>query len=199
MTSRRLVLASRSPRRVELLRDAGYVFDIDPADIDEDAVPASVTEKTLATYLATEKARVVAQRQPDAVVLGADTVVFSEQGQFGKADSPAAARAMLRALMGQRQSVITGVAMFTPGEVNPQVEAVVSVVEMRTMTDAELDAYLASDQWRGKAGAYGIQDHDPAADPFVRLVSGDFTNVMGLPMPEVIAMLRSVDIEPAGV
>ena len=220
MSDAQLILASRSPRRVELLRAAGYDFDIDPADINEDRVPPGLSPRELAVYLATEKARVVAGRHPGSIVLGADTIVAVGEELFGKAATPDAARAMLTALAGKQQEVITGVAIFgrrmspnvaaasamrTPASAAVAAEsaaaarAVVSVVSMTPMAPAQLNSYIASGAWRGKAGAYGIQDHDPSNDPFVRIVSGDYTNVVGLPMDAVREMLAAVGIHPTAI
>lgn len=189
-----LILASASPRRVELLRAAGFAFDVDPADIDEEAVPPGLAIDQVAAHLALAKAGHVALRHPHAVVLGADTIVDVDGRSFGKAATPDGARAMLRAQFGRRQRVVTGIAIVRPDGVAPIVESVVSEVEMRPMSDDELEAYVAGDQWRGKAGAYGLQDHDPAGDPFVRLVSGTFSNVVGLPIERVAELLARVGV-----
>lgn len=178
-----------------LLRDAGFVFDIEPADLDESDVPPGLSPRELAIHLARAKARAVALRHAaDAstrLVLGADTVVAVGSELFGKAETPAEAHAMLRKLSGTHQSVITGVAVVSTDGQREVFDAAESVVEMRPMSEAEIAAYVASDQWRGKAGAYGIQDHDPENDPFVRLVSGGFDNVVGLPVGLASRLLES--------
>lgn len=196
MPSPRLILASASPRRVELLRAAGFAFDVDPADIDEETGVAHLSPRDLAASLALAKAAHVAGRHERAVILGADTVVGIGDERFGKAETPDAARAMLRAQMGRRQSVFTGVAIVPSHDRGGRTlhEVVESVVEMRPMTDAELDAYIATDEWRGKAGAYGIQDGRD--DPFVRLISGPFSNVVGLPIERVTELLASLGVLP---
>lgn len=190
------VLASRSPRRIELLRDAGYAFAIDPADIDESLVPAGLTPRELAEHLALAKARAVAARHPTAIILGSDTVVAVGDRLFGKAETPDAAREMLTALGGTRQAVITGVALVVPSRDGPLVDSATSIVAMRAMSPAELDAYTTSDAWRGKAGAYGIQDQDPDNDPFVRIEQGDYSNVVGLPLELTGRLLDSVGVRP---
>ena len=188
----RLILASASPRRVELLRDAGFAFDVDPADIDEDDVPAGRSPRQVAEILATRKSRRVAERHPEAVVLGVDTVVDCHGEQLGKAATAEAARAMLRRQAGGSQDVITGVAI-TVGE-STVAEVVSSRVFMRAMSDVELDAYVASDDWRGKAGAYGIQD--VRDDPFVTLLDGTISNVVGLPIERVVVLLADAGVFP---
>ena len=167
-----------------------------PADIDESDVPAGLDPAELAMFLAESKARKIAAVHPDAFVLGADTVVSADGRLFGKADSDSDARAMLLQLAGTRQSVITGVSVMHAGKRYRQSASEASVVAMRPMTDAELDAYVSGGDWRGKAGAYGIQDHDPAKDPFVRLVDGEMDNVVGLPMGRVRRMLADAGVTP---
>ena len=178
-----LVLASRSPQRVRLMREAGYVFETDPADIDETAYPADLDAEGVACHLALAKARRVAERHPEAVVIGADTVVATEAGLLGKPDDAAHARRMLGGLAGATHRVITGVAIVAPAA--EAVDSVVSHVSMRELTDDELTAYVASGDWQGKAGGYGIQDDDP----FVTCVDGPADNVVGLPMDLVRTLL----------
>lgn len=199
MPDDRLILASASPRRSELLRESGYAFEVIPADVNEDDVPAELSPAAIAMHLAVAKAAVVAEANPAAWVLGADTIVAVGPRLFGKAADAGQARAMLKQLAGTRQDVITGIALVCRETGFEAVDAEVSVVEMKAMTDAEIDAYVASEQWRGKAGAYGIQDQDPAGDPFVRHVSGTFSNVVGLPMDLVARLLSRAGVAPAGV
>jgi septum formation protein len=184
-----------------LLTEAGYVFEVEPADLDESDLPARLSPADVARFLAQSKAMAIAARHANAaegvVVLGADTVVAVGPVMYGKAESTDEARAMLTALGGCRQEVLTGVSICRMNQ-PPMTIVERSVVVMRAMTDAELAAYLAGDQWRGKAGAYGIQDHEPASDPFVRLVEGEITNVVGLPMNRVRRMLADVGINGMG-
>ncbi len=201
-TAGRFILASSSTRRIELLSTAGFDFDIEPAGIDESDVPANLPPRDLAVHLALAKAMTVARRHKDErtsrIVLGADTVVAVGNELFGKAETPAEAREMLRRLSGTRQSVITGLALVGDFGNAAMLESAESIVEMKSLSEAEIDAYLASEQWRDKAGAYGIQDHDPENDPFVRLISGRFDNVVGLPVPFASSLLRSVGIVRRG-
>jgi len=192
----RLILASRSPRRVELLRDAGFEFEIDPADVDEENYPHSLAPHDIARLLAQRKAARVADRQPDSIVLAADTIVAAHGRLFGKAETPDDARAMLRELAGHDQQVITGVAVVDHSRNIELIDHATSIVHMRPMSHDELESYIASDQWRGKAGAYGIQDVDPHSnsfvDPFVKIIDGDYSNVVGLPIDLVKRMLARV-------
>lgn len=172
----KFVLASRSPQRVQLMRDAGYTFETDPADIDETNVPADLDAVGVARYLALAKARRVAERHEDACVIGADTVVALDDQLLGKPDDADHARRMIRSLSGSTHRVITGVAVITAAA--EAVDHAVSHVTMRKLTDTEIEAYVASGDWAGKAGGYGIQDDDP----FVTCTEGPADNVIGLPM-----------------
>jgi septum formation protein len=187
----RLVLASASPRRKQLLRDAGFEFIVHPADIDETDHPAGLLPGDLAQWLAAEKARVVAERFPDDVVLAADTVVASADGQIlGKPADAAHARAMLQTLAGTIHEVITGVAVVCLAREIQEQTRVTSTVHMRALTEAEIATYVASNEWMGKAGGYGIQD----ADPFVTRVAGDLTNIVGLPVTTTVELLAKAGI-----
>lgn len=199
----RLVLASASPRRQDLLREAGYRFTVDPANIDEDDVPRGLGPGDLAEFLAAEKARVVSQRNLDAVVLGADTVVALGGAILGKPADAQHTRRMLQVLAGTNHLVITGVAVMRAAEGFSRRTRVESAVHMRPLTLAEVDRYVAGNQWQGKAGGYGLQDaagfptDDPSKDPFVLRVWGSHTNIVGLPMEEVVALLAEAGVRPA--
>ena len=189
-----IVLASASPRRRELLARAGLRFAVDPADVDESLAPG-LDPRTAALELAERKARAVALRRADgAWVVGADTVVALEEPGgwrlLGKAADEAEARAMLRALSGTRHAVVTGVAVARAGADELAADAETTWVTMRPLDEREVEAYVASGEWRDKAGAYAIQE---TADRFVtRLEQGGFDNVVGLPVERTLALLRSV-------
>src|SRR5215208_1356830 len=177
---RRLVLASASPRRQQLLREAGYEFAVFPADIDEDSYPTLLPIE-LARHLSFEKAKAVAARFPQDVVLAADTIVAFGDRAMSKPDDAEDARRMLTLLSWTTHIVITGVtAMHKESDVR-QTRVAMSAVRMRRLTVAEIDGYIASGLWEGKAGGYGIQDQDP----FVTRISGSQTNIVGLPMEVV--------------
>ncbi len=180
-----LILASRSPQRVKLLRDAGYRFDCDPADIDEEAYPRDLAPPQIAMWLASAKAaRVASRRSADDLVLAADTVVALGGALLGKPEDADHARRMLGSLSGSTHRVVTGVALISAARGLNVVRHVESTVQMRPLTEAEIEAYVASEDWQGKAGGYGIQDDDP----FVTCMNGSVTNVIGLPM-ELVAEL----------
>lgn len=177
-TGPRLILASASPRRQQLLAEAGYTFTVYPANVDESDVPPNLNPGDLAEYLARVKAEAVAPRFANDVVLAADTVVAYADTVLGKPKDAADAQRMLRLLGGSVHSVITGVAVVRVSNSLSLHTRVISAVHMRALTDQEIARYVASRDWEGKAGGYGIQD----PDPFVTRVSGCQTNIVGLPM-----------------
>jgi septum formation protein len=180
-----LVLASASPRRLELLRQIGIVPDhVEPADIDETPrrgeLPAGHVVR-----LAQAKARAVWPRYPDAFILAADTVVACGRRILPKAEDEATARACLDLLSGRRHRVYGGVALLTPaGELATR--RVISQVAFKRLSEEELAAYLASGEWHGKAGGYAIQGHAAALIPWI---AGSYSNVVGLPLYETVQLL----------
>jgi len=188
---RRLVLASASPRRQQLLRQAGYEFAVFPANIDEDSV-LNLMPIELARHLSFEKAKAVATRLPHDVVLAADTVVAFGDRALSKPEDAEDARRMLALLSGTTHIVITAVTLMQKESEVQQTRAAMSAVRMRVMSTEEIDAYIAGGQWEGKAGGYGIQDQDP----FVTKMSGSHSNIVGLPMELVEKMLGEINIVP---
>ena len=187
-----LILASASPRRQQLLRAGGYVFTVRPSAVDESDVPPGLAPGEVAEALARAKAQDVAAAFPDDVVLGADTVVEFLGQMLGKPRDAADAQRILRLLSGTIHSVITGVAVVHAAGSLFLHARVISTVEMRQLSDQELAEYIASRQWEGKAGAYGIQD----PDPFVTRTSGCQTNIVGLPMHTTAELLEQAGIRP---
>ena len=183
-----LVLASASPRRLELLAQIGLEPDrIDPADIDERPL-ADEPPRRLALRLAREKAAAAAERSPNAFVLAADTVVALGRRLLGKAEDEAEARAWLGLLSGRAHRVFTGVAVLAPsGRSGARVAE--ARVHFKRLTDAEVDAYIAAGEWRGKAGAYAIQGR---AGGFVTAIQGSYSAIVGLPLYEARALLDGV-------
>ncbi len=189
--SRTLILASASPRRRQLLEEAKFDFVIEPADIDEENHPP-LAPGDLAQWLAVAKCAVIADRFPSDVVLAADTVVALGSQILGKPTNAAHAREMLGQLSGTIHEVITGVAIVCRANSLKLGARVHSTVQMRKLLPGEIDQYVATGQWMGKAGGYGIQD----ADPFVTRISGDLTNIVGLPMQRTTELLAAAGIRP---
>ena len=188
----RLFLASASPRRQSLLSEAGYEFIIHPADVDEEAHLNRMLPVELAAFLADIKARNVSQRFPGDVTLAADTVVAFGDTALGKPEDPSQARAMLELLSGTTHIVITGVAVHCPEKSLALQHSTMSAVRMDRLTALDIDRYLETGLWRGKAGGYGIQDRDP----LVTCISGSNTNVIGLPMTQTKRLLEQAGIRP---
>jgi nucleoside triphosphate pyrophosphatase len=184
-----LVLASASPRRLELLRQIGLAPEaIDPTEIDETPLPGE-TARLLAMRLARAKAAISAARHPDAFVLAADTVVAVGRRLLGKPADAGEARRMLALLSGRAHRVLTAVAAHAPtGPTGGRAGARLSEtrVKFKRLTEPELAAYLATGEWDGKAGAYGVQGH---AGAFVTGLFGSYTGVVGLPLYETRALL----------
>ncbi len=181
-----LVLASQSPRRRQLLEEAGYVFEVaEPALAEPDWLHPSLGPSLHAESLAYFKARSVAADHPGHAILGADTIAVVEGQVIGKPADREDARRILRRLSGTTHSVITGVALLHPASGRRLLQHNISLVRVRSLTDEMIEAYLATGRWQGKAGAYGVQDQE---DPFVATITGSFTNVVGLPL-ELLARM----------
>lgn len=187
MTSR-LVLGSASPRRLQLLAQVGVVPDlVDPADIDE-TVLKDETPRMLVKRLALGKASAVAARHPDAFVLGADTIVAVGTRVLGKPEHEADARQMLKLLSGRSHRVLTGIAVISPtGKAASRI--VESRITFKRLTEAEVDAFIASRDWDDAAGGYKIHQR---AGAFVTRLQGSFTGVVGLPLYETLALLTGL-------
>ena len=184
MSRPELVLASASPRRVELLALVGIVPDrIEPADIDE-TPHKDETPPRLAVRLARAKAAVVAERAPETVVLAADTVVAIGRRLLEKAADEAEAVRFLKLLSGRNHRVFTGVAVAAGGAIRHRV--VEARVSFKVLSDAEIAAYVRSEEWRGKAGGYGIQGR---AGAFVTRIVGSYPAIVGLPLHETVNLL----------
>jgi septum formation protein len=179
-----LVLASASPRRQELLRSAGISFEVQPADIPENALPGEAA-KDCAERLARDKALAVARQRPHDFVLGADTVVVVDGQVLGKPTDAADAARMLRMLSGREHQVITGVCLVVGGQ--PSVASETTLVTVSEITEKDIADYVASGEPMDKAGAYAIQG---LASRWIPRIEGDYSNVVGLPVALVLRMLR---------
>ncbi|HEY3697027.1 nucleoside triphosphate pyrophosphatase [Phenylobacterium sp.] len=183
-----LVLASASPRRLDLLRQIGLEpFTIVPADVDETSLSGE-TPRRLALRLACAKAATVAPRHPDRYVLAADTVVAVGRRVLPKVESEAEGRACLELLSGRNHRVLTAVAVHAPGgrRASRLVEA---RLQFKRLSPAEVDAYLTSGEGMGKAGGYAVQGR---AGAFVIALNGSYTAVVGLPLYETACLLQGL-------
>lgn len=191
-----LVLASASPRRRMLLADAGYRFDVVVAHADEPAPTSFSNPDAYVTHTAWLKAQAAhgylanleqSPREP-AWVLAADTVAVANKSILGKPTDRDDAARILRLLHGSEHQTITGVCLWLARQQLALLIHEVTMVRMKKLTAHELDRYLDSGSWRGKAGAYGIQDDN---DPFVETIQGSFTNVVGLPMERLEKLFQT--------
>lgn len=187
-----LILASASPRRIELLARIGIRPDqVLPADIDETPRKGE-RPRALAARLAAAKAAAAAAAAvapPGALVLAADTVVGVGQRILPKAETVEEARRCLTLLSGRRHQVTTGVALLGPGPGKPRTRLVATTVAFQRLTAQQIEAYLESGEWQGKAGGYAIQGR---AEAMVRFLSGSWSNVVGLPLFETAQLLRGI-------
>ena len=180
----KLILASGSPRRRELLTQAGFEFEVIPADIDEIRHP-NEAPMDYVRRLALEKAQTIAALHPQATILGADTTVVLSGEVMNKPVDPADAERMLRLLSGKTHQVHTGLCVITPAATHQHVET--TNVVFREITEDELTTYIASGHATDKAGAYGIQGY---AARWIPRIEGDYFNVVGLPLSTVVSLLR---------
>ncbi|HEU4695982.1 MAG TPA: nucleoside triphosphate pyrophosphatase [Sphingomicrobium sp.] len=189
----KLVLASASPRRLDLLARIGVVPDaVLPADVDE-SVPRGELPRVHALRLAREKAQAVAEKEPDALVLGADTVVAVGRRILPKVEDEATLRACMKLLSGRRHRVLTGVALAIPGK-GVRERLVETMIAMKRLSDEEIAYYAAHGEWRGKAGGYALQGY---GEVYVRHIAGSYSNVVGLPLAETRVLLKSAGYDIA--
>ena len=200
MAKRTILLASASPRRRELLMQAGFSFQVHPAHIPEEPKPGEdpiayvvrlAREKAAAVFAQVAKAAASEEQvsAPPHVVLGADTTVVVDHQILGKPEDTADAARMLRLLSGRTHRVITGVAVITAART--EVAAEVTAVKFLTLSDEEIAAYIATGEPMDKAGAYAIQGR---AARWIPRIEGDYFNVVGLPLALVSTMLGSCGI-----
>lgn len=172
----KIILASASPRRRELLKNIFTEFEIMPADVDE-TLSEKIKAEDAARYLSRKKAEFIAEKYPDALVIGSDTTVVTDGEILGKPENKADVRRMLNTLSGKTHKVITGVCLCKNGNTRSFSET--TEVVFYKLSKSEIEEYLNGDEWRDKAGAYGIQGE---AGLFVEKINGDYNNVVGLPV-----------------
>jgi len=182
----KIILASNSPRRRELLAQIGLSFIVAPADVDESVLPGESPE-AYAARVALDKARTAAQRAMQGIIIAADTIVVADGSILGKPSGTADARRMLSMLSGNVHEVITGLAVLDAASGRSAVRTSVTRVWFRDLSDREIDAYVATGEPLDKAGAYGIQERGAL---FVERIEGCYSNVVGLPLSQLGEMLR---------
>ena len=180
-----LILASKSPRRRYLLEQAGLKFSVIPSDIDEGKIPLSSPE-TYVRILSEVKAENISQKFPEKWVIGADTIVLKNGDILGKPESIDDARTMLKKLSGQSHQVLTGYAIVCKAKNKKFSETVKTDVLFKQLTDEEIEWYIHTNEPFGKAGSYAIQG---IGSFLVKSIKGSYTNVVGLPVCEVIEFL----------
>ena len=182
----RLVLASASPRRAALLREAGWAFEVAPVDLDETLRPGE-TAQAYVERLAQAKAAAAASKDPEAVVLGADTTVVVQGQVLGKPLDSADAARMLRLLSGRTHDVLTGICLRKGLRSLVHVES--SRVRIAALSDAEIELYIGTGEPFDKAGGYAVQG---LASRFIEAVDGSYSNVVGLPVASVNSLLKQL-------
>ncbi|HTB80703.1 MAG TPA: Maf family protein [Opitutaceae bacterium] len=191
MSAPRLILASASPRRQQLLAEMGLAFDVMPAEVTEHEAP-DADPRAMVAHNAALKAEWVAARHPDALVLGADTTVFIDGTVLNKPGNLAEARAMLRRLAGRTHTVFTGLALRRVRDDLRLDDGVTSEVTFKNFDDAAIDAYFRIVNPLDKAGAYGIQE---GRELIIAGWHGSFTNIMGLPVDETKQILTRAGLQ----
>jgi septum formation protein len=187
-----IILASASPRRRQLMSDAGYEFTVVLPQVDESAFDADQANPVeYAKLLALAKAKSVAQKHPDSLVIGADTIVDFQGRIIGKAANAEEAEQITRKLFSSPHKVITGVAIVRFSDGTELVRSDSTTVYPRKMTAEQIADHIEGGSWRDKAGAYAIQE---TGDEFVEKIEGSLTNVMGLPMELLESLLAGLKV-----
>lgn len=181
----KLILASASPRRRQLLTEAGFVIEIDPSGIDEPEPTGPTDVRLYVSELAWRKAFSVAARHDRGLILAADTACAVEGQILNKPIDRADAERMIRLQEGRDTEVVTGLVLYRADRDEWVAAIETSVVRFRPLTDSERLDHLDSGRWEGKAGAYGVQDQDP----YIEVVSGSWSNVVGLPMERLLRLI----------
>ena len=185
------ILASASPRRRSLLAQAGYDFKVIVSDVDESAFDCyQIRPIEYAKKLALAKAADVAKKYPDKIVVGADTVADFDGEILGKARTRAGAEEIIKKLFSRAHKVITAIAIVWPAKNIEMLEADTTVVYPKKLSDEQISSHIKSGKWKGKAGAYAIQEN---GDAFIERIDGSLSNVMGLGMELFARMFRQLN------
>jgi septum formation protein len=187
---KKIILASASPRRKELLEKIGLKFEVEPSN-HEEAIPSGVEPHEFAQKISLKKAKVIASKHENAIVIAADTFIVFGNQIMGKPHTETEARKMLEAINGQSHYVITGFSILDAGRNKTLSRSVETKVSLKTLTPAEIDAYVKSKEPLDKAGAYAIQGLGAV---IVERIEGDYYNVMGLPLNALTEALKEFGI-----
>ncbi len=182
----RLILASASPRRRLLLEEAGYSLEVEPSGFEEPEPGPGASPEDYTAHLAWRKAAAVARRRESGLVLGADTVCEVGGEILNKPLDRRDAERMIRLQEGHDTDVVSGICLFRAGSYEWVGAVEVSVIRFRRLSDSERNEYLDSNRWEGRSGGYGLQDHDP----FVEVIKGSLSNVVGLPLERLARLLQ---------
>jgi len=188
--TKKIILASASPRRKEILEKTGLQFIVDAGDYEED-LSLRMPARRLARYLSCEKAKAVAEKYKNAIIIAADTIISLDDKVFGKPHTNSEAIKMLNILNGRDHDVITGFTIMDTGEGQSVSRSVVTKVYFRKMTIREIEAYVRTGEPLDKAGAYAIQGIGAA---IVKKIEGDYNNVVGLPVDALSRALRKFGV-----
>ena len=187
----KIILASQSPRRRDLLKQIGLEFEIDPSNYEED-MTLDMEPRKLAEDLSLGKTKDVAQRHKDSIIISADTIIAVDNEVFGKPKTPEKAKYMLQKLSGRAHSVITGFTIINT-EINKQIsKSVETKVYFKNISEEEMDAYIATGEPLDKGGGYAIQG---MAALFVEKIEGDYFNIVGLPIIAIVDELKNFGIK----
>jgi septum formation protein len=191
----KLILASKSPRRKRILEKMGFEFEIEPSNADESSIMANgMQPEKLVMALAELKAESVAKGHSNEVILGADTIVYHEGRVIGKAKSEEEAMSLLKSLLGKEHSVYTGICAINIATGQKKTDFVISKVKLKDIGEEELKNYVESGFYKGKAGAYNIDD--PEFQSFIERIDGCAFNIIGLGFAKGLEVLKSVGMEP---
>lgn len=188
---RKIILASGSPRRKQILEQVGLNFTVEVSDYEEKSIPG-VSPSEFVETLSLEKANVVAKNHNDAIIIGADTIVVLDNQILGKPKTKQDAREMLKKLSGNTHSVFTGFTIIDTVNKRTITNHVETKIRFKNLSEEEIRAYIETGEPMDKAGAYGVQDKGAL---FVEHIEGDYSSVMGLPIVKIFEILKELGID----
>lgn len=187
----KIILASGSPRRKQILEQVGLKFTVEVSDYEEKPIPGVVPSEFVET-LSLEKAKAIAKNHDDAIIIGADTIVVLDNQILGKPKTKEDAREMLKKLSGNTHSVFTGFTIIDTVNKRTITNHVETKIRFKNLSEEEISAYIETEEPMDKAGAYGVQDRGAL---FVEYIEGDYASVMGLPILKIFEILKTLGID----